>query len=299
MTYVFICIDFDRDYAIPIKNFRHAVSDNKKDESEEIIRDPELAISLNGTVQSFYPLITYLINKQIPTTFYYEARTLTLFKRKHSNLFNMLNQPFFEHGLHGYDHEDLTGEDTGIAFSKTEEFELLKSGKLKIKNLLSTEIQGFRAPYMRLSSNTIDILEELGFSYDSSIYKQSETGIFPYRTKKNIIEFPVIKTPKESSMKGMYTYLWPLFEKTRSEEEVVKNYIQILKNSKENDSYISINLHSWHFAYNISQKKYLSEIETQKNIKLLTNLIDDLKEHGAIISTPILWMEKTNHFNVI
>ena len=152
---------------------------------------------------------------------------------------------------------------------------------------------------MRLSSNTIDILEELGFSYDSSIYKQSETGIFPYRTKKNIIEFPVIKTPKESSMKGMYTYLWPLFEKTRSEEEVVKNYIQILKNSKENDSYISINLHSWHFAYNISQKKYLSEIETQKNIKLLTNLIDDLKEHGAIISTPILWMEKTNHFNVI
>ncbi|MCE7742551.1 MAG: polysaccharide deacetylase family protein [Candidatus Heimdallarchaeota archaeon] len=296
MSYVFICIDFDRDYAIPMDKHKHAVSNIIKNESEEITKDPELSVSLKGTIESFNPLITYLNDNKVPTTFYHEARSLKLFNKLQQNSFSKLNQPFFEHGLHGYDHEDLTGEETGIKFSEDEEFELLQSAKKEIENLLSTEVHGFRAPYMKLSSNTIDILSKLEFTHDSSIYKQSEAGIFPYKINDDIIEFPVIKTPKESVMKGMYTYLWPLFEGKRSEEEVVKNYVQILKNSKDKNSYISINLHSWHFAYFISQNRYLTKTEIQKNVVAFTNLIDKLEEHGAMISTPTRWLEENNLF---
>ncbi|MHA1202888.1 MAG: polysaccharide deacetylase family protein [Candidatus Heimdallarchaeaceae archaeon] len=296
MGYIFICIDFDRDYAVPMNQRKHAVSDIIKSESEEITMDPELSVSLKGTIESFTPLITYLNDNKVPTTFYHEARSLKLFNKLEQNSFSKLNQPFFEHGLHGYDHEDLTGEDTGIKFSENEEFELLQRAKEEVENLLSTEVHGFRAPYMKLSPNTIDILSKLKFTHDSSIYKQSETGIFPYKINEDIIEFPVIKTPKESIMKGMYTYLWPLFEGKRSEEEVIRSYVQILKNSKEENSYISINLHSWHFAYNISQNRYLTETEIKRNILSFTNLIGELEEHGAVISTPTCWLEESNLF---
>ncbi len=294
MVYIFICIDFDRDYALPMEKHKHAVSDIIKNESEEITRDPELSASLKGTVESFNPLITYLNQKKVPTTFYYEVRSLKLFKKSHQNLFNKLNQPYFEQGLHGYDHEDLTGEDTGIKFSEREEFELLQGAKKEVEDLLSTEVLGFRAPYMKLSPNTINILSRLNFTYDSSVYQQSEEGIYPHKMNMEIVEFPVIKTPKESAMKGMYTYLWPLFEEKRSEEEIIANYIQLLRNSKEKNAYISINLHSWHFAYKISEKRYVSESEIQRNINAFTTLIEKLEEQSAVMSTPTSWLQENN-----
>jgi peptidoglycan/xylan/chitin deacetylase (PgdA/CDA1 family) len=242
-------------------------------------------------VESSKHFFTYLIENKIPTTFYHEARSLKLFKENHQNLFYILKQPFFEHGLHGYDHEDLTGEDTGVKLSREEEFELLKSAKTEIESILSTKTYGFRAPYMKLSKNTINILNEIDFVYDSSIYKLSEKGISPYRINENIIEFPVIKTPKESLMKGMYTYLWPLFEGKRSEEEIIQSYVQILKKTENMDSYISINLHSWHFSYNISQRRYLAETEILRNIRSFTRLLEELKKHGGVISVPTLWLK--------
>lgn len=296
MVYIFICIDFDRDYAIPLQNHKHAISNVLKSESEEITNNPEFSASIKGTIESFNPLMTYLNDFKIPTIFYYEARSLNLFNRLQKKQFKLLKRHYFEHGVHGYDHEDLSGEDTGVKFSKNEETELLKNAKKEVEDLLSTEIYGFRAPYMKLSSNTIEILSKLGFKHDSSIYKSSERGIIPYRIDENITEFPVIKTPKESEMKGMYTYLWPLFEGKRSKEEVIQNYIHIYKNSVEKNSYVSINLHSWHFAYNISQNCYLSETKIQENIDTFTKLIKELEKENVLISTPTLWLEENNQF---
>lgn len=295
MVFIFICIDFDRDYAVPMEGYKHAVSKVLKDESNEDLRNPELAVSLRGTVESATLLFPYLKNNRVPTTFYYEARTLNLFKSKYPRLFDLLKQPFFEHGLHGYDHEDLTGEESGIKFSHEEEYALLKSAKEEVERLLSTTIYGFRAPYMKLSKNTLPILSRLGFNYDSSIYRETETGINPYKTSDNLIEFPVIKTPKKS-MGGMYTYLWPLFEGKRTEEEIIRNYVQIVRNSEKKKSYFSINLHSWHFAYNISQNRFLAKEEIQENINSFTKLVEELIDQDCILSTPIHWLEESGSF---
>ncbi len=293
MIYIFLCVDFDRDAAFPTLGHKHAVSKPKQTETQDILTDPEKSAEIQGSIEGFDKILSFLIQKKLPTVFYFEARTIDLTSKKYPEFLKRLNQPYFEMGVHGYDHEDLVGKETGMPLESQEEFNLIKKAKDKIEELFSTEIIGFRAPYMRVSENTQKILMDLGFVYDSSIYQESDKSIVPYSDECGLIEFPVIKTPKESLMKGMYTYLWPLFEGKRGIKEIVSNYIQLIYNSTENNSYISINLHSWHFAYNVEQNCYLSQKEIRKNAEFLIKLIVKLDEiEGVHFSTPKLWLEE-------
>ena len=205
----------------------------------------------------------------------------------------MFKQSFFEYGIHGYDHEDLTGEDTGLSLNMEEEASIIKKAKDELEGLFLTKIIGFRAPYMKLTSNTLKILSTLGFIHDSSVYKESKSGIKPYRTTEGVVEFPVIKTPKESPMKGMYTYLWPLFENKRTLEDTIDNYVHLVNNTINRNSFISINLHSWHFAYNIEQNRFLSKEEIEKNIQAFNSIISALeKNEDVVFSTPKKWLNE-------
>jgi peptidoglycan/xylan/chitin deacetylase (PgdA/CDA1 family) len=265
---------------------------------QDILADPEKSAEIQGSIEGFGQVLSVLIQKKLPTVFYFEARTIDLISKRHPEFLERLNQPFFEMGVHGYDHEDLVGEETGLPLEKQEEFNLIKKAKERVEELFSTKVIGFRAPYMRLTENTRKILVDLDFVYDSSIYQESDKAIIPYSDEHGRIEFPVIKTPKESLMKGMYTYLWPLFEGKRGIKEIISNYIQLIHNSTEDGAYISINLHSWHFAYNIEQNCYLSQKEIRKNTEFLIKLIAKLEElEGVQFSTPKLWLEENELLN--
>jgi peptidoglycan/xylan/chitin deacetylase (PgdA/CDA1 family) len=293
LVYIFLCVDFDRDAAFPALGHKHAVSKPRQAEIQDVLTDPEKSAEIQGSVEGFGQILSFLIQRKLPTSFYFEARTIELISKRHPEFLKRLNKSFFEMGAHGYDHEDLVGEETGIPFEKQEEFNLIKKAKEKIEELFSTKIIGFRAPYMRLSENTQKVLMDLDFVYDSSIYQESDKAIIPYSDEHGLIEFPVIKTPKESLMKGMYTYLWPLFEGKREIKEIVSNYIQLIHNSTEDNSYISINLHSWHFAYNVELNCYLSQKEIRQNTEFLIKLITKLEEvEGVHFSTPKLWLEE-------
>lgn len=293
MIYIFLCVDFDRDAAFPVIGHKHAVSKPRQAEIQDILTDPEKSAEIQGSIEGFDQILSFFIQKKLPTVFYFEARTIDLISKRHPEFLERLNQTFFEKGVHGYDHEDLIGEETGMPLESQEEFNLIKKAKERIEELFSTEVTGFRAPYMRLSENTLKTLMDLGFVYDSSIYQESDKAINPYSDEHGMIEFPVIKTPKESLMKGMYTYLWPLFEGKREINEIVNNYIQLIHNSTEDNSYISINLHSWHFAYNVEQNCYFSLKEIRKNTDFLIKLITKLEEvEGIHFSTPKLWLEE-------
>ena len=293
MVHIFICVDFDRDYGCPITHLKHAVSKPIQLHNPELINNPQDATSIRGTAEGFDLFIQYLLDEKLPTTFYFEARSINIFNDRYAEKTKLFKLPLFELGVHGYDHEDLTGEETGIKFTKQEEEEIIKKAQTNLEALFSTKMIGFRAPYMRITNNTTDILSNLGFTYDSSIYQESMEAIHPYPINEDLIEFPVIKTPKESPMKGMYTYLWPLFEGNREIEDTIKNYLRIVENSKDLDSYISINLHSWHFAYNKKQDRYLSTEDIVYNINMFEKLISTLSETEEVIfSTPGKWIKK-------
>jgi peptidoglycan/xylan/chitin deacetylase (PgdA/CDA1 family) len=293
VVHVFICVDFDRDYGIPIAHLKHAVSKPIHLHNPELIQNPLDAISIRGTTEAFDLLMHYILEEKLPTTFYFEARSINLFNSRYPEETKLFKHPLFELGVHGYDHEDLTGEETNIKFTFQEEEEVIKKAQMDLEVMFSTKMVGFRAPYMRITDNTTSILSKLGFAYDSSIYQESVCAIQPHPINNGLIEFPVIRTPKESSMKGMYTYLWPLFEGSRNIEDTIENYLKIIENSRDTDSYISINLHSWHFAYNIKQDRYLPTEDIVHNINNFEKLISALKETGSVIfSTPGEWLEK-------
>ncbi len=277
VTAIMICIDFDRDAAFPYKNKPFAVSKAiaEFETAEEI--NISNALTYKGTEKSFPLLMNFLIENSIPVTFFFEARTLKKFSEHYLSFWPLINQKFFEFGSHGYDHEDLPGKETNCPFTREQEYKCLENSKKQIEKIIKNKVRGFRAPYMRLSNNTLSIIKELGFKYDSSNYLESIKSIKPFLLDE-LHEFPVIKTPKHSSMNGMYTYLWPMFEAKRTVKETINNYITLVKNSKDNDGYISINLHSWHFAYKVDDNKYLTSKEIENNIDKLRQLIFSLKK---------------------
>ncbi|MFH1045769.1 MAG: polysaccharide deacetylase family protein [Candidatus Omnitrophota bacterium] len=82
-----------------------------------------------------------------------------------------------EIGLHGSDH------DIALAYRRKDEIkEKIKRGMAK----LPVAVQGFRSPALSTSQDLFEVLEELGFKYDSSLYALSPFGqatesLFPYQ----------------------------------------------------------------------------------------------------------------------
>lgn len=64
--------------------------------------------------------------------------------------------------LHGYDHTAPIEMENGEFRRKTQE------AKEKLERLFGITVKGYRAPYFSLDNSRLDILTELGFTYDSS-----------------------------------------------------------------------------------------------------------------------------------
>jgi peptidoglycan/xylan/chitin deacetylase (PgdA/CDA1 family) len=94
-----------------------------------------------------------------------------------------------EIGYHGYHHESVL--DIPIA----EERELMTRGIAVLESTFGEPPRGNRSPPFALGPNTADLLEELGFEYDSSLFGHDE----PYRPRvptvggrlRDFVELPV------------------------------------------------------------------------------------------------------------
>jgi peptidoglycan/xylan/chitin deacetylase (PgdA/CDA1 family) len=94
-----------------------------------------------------------------------------------------------EVGYHGYHHESV------LALPAAEERELMQRGMARLEELFGERPRGNRSPPFALGPNTADLLEELGFEYDSSLFGHDE----PYRPRvpsvggrlRDFVELPV------------------------------------------------------------------------------------------------------------
>ena len=116
--------------------------------------------------------------------------------RRHANLIKHIHSLGHEIACHGYSHHVIYGQNPK---SFREDVEKAKN---ILEDIIGEEVIGYRAPTYSITKNTLwalDILEELGFQYDSSIFPiyHDNYGIpdaprLPHKLPgRSLAEFPI------------------------------------------------------------------------------------------------------------
>jgi len=197
----------------------------------------------------------------IKATFFAEARTL-------ENISVSFGKN--EVAMHGLDHEDMTGEVSGIPLNEDELYDIMETSAKIIKERTGTAPKGFRAPYMRINETITNILPKFGVRYDSSLYADLKDTMYPYDLGNGVKEIPV-PVGRDNNGKKIFAYLWPMHEGLREHNE----YAEMANTVKE--GVLTIATHSWHITESISGG-VMNEARKQENIgnvrKLLTSVLD-------------------------
>jgi peptidoglycan/xylan/chitin deacetylase (PgdA/CDA1 family) len=140
-------------------------------------------------------------------------------------------------GLHGYDHEDLTGGSTGVQMSPSAVSEALAKGFDAVSDAISRPVC-FRAPYMACDETVLEAVSGLGILHDSSFYSDGPRG--PYGTSFGITEHPVPKG-RDAEGKTIAAYLWPMHEGRRPPADYIR-----FADTAEGDFVLAD--HTWHMV---------------------------------------------------
>jgi polysaccharide deacetylase family protein (PEP-CTERM system associated) len=148
---------------------------------------------LASSIESNTSIILNLLNQNnTKATFF----CLGWIAQRHGSLIKRICKDGHEIACHGYSHQVIYKQNLD-AFRE----DVAKSKKI-IEDITGKPVLGYRAPTYSVTEKTLwalDILEELGFTYDSSIFPvyHDNYGIpsaprFPYRIEgKNLVEFPI------------------------------------------------------------------------------------------------------------
>lgn len=149
MTRFCFTVDLDRDVNIPVPGRRAAGSIDRG--SGDL---PRFSSSISG----LETLVGILDETGMPCTFFCEGRTMEMI----SDRAGLLDG--FEIGLHGYDHEDMSG------LTRQEAVGVLEDGISAIRDATGRTPVCFRAPYMRPPDDLAHVLPQVGIRMDSSLY---------------------------------------------------------------------------------------------------------------------------------
>lgn len=115
-------------------------------------------LSFGRYLRSLNTMVNVLESYEAKATLPITAITL---QRHAKELETYISSDLLEWAMHGYVHVDYT------ALSPEVVDEHLKKG-IEIFNEAGIEVQGFRAPYLRVNEGVLSALEKAGFRYDSS-----------------------------------------------------------------------------------------------------------------------------------
>jgi len=134
-----------------------------------------------------------LDREKIPATFFVPAATFQL----HPELVNQLQErPQHELGFHSQVHENP------LTLSAAQEREVYARAMRALEGLFGKRPVGFRSAAWDLSPATIDIVNEMGFLYDSSMMADDQ----PYRLMANGEDTGLVELPVEWILDD-----WPYF----------------------------------------------------------------------------------------
>ena len=207
----------------------------------------------------------------IKGTFFWEGRTAEVLSES-MDLKGLMKK--HEVALHGYDHEDFAGKETGLPLDRQSTRAVLDKGTGVLDRVFGKEERGFRAPYQRVTDVLLDELHALNFPYDSSETAELSDGqVRPYRNKNGLPEVPVCWS-RDGRGKRIVSYLWPYHEGKRP----ISDYLDLADGFQE--GLLVIATHSWHPV-----ESYCSGLRTsddvEKGIADLRSLLEHIERSGC------------------
>lgn len=135
-------------------------------------------------------------------------------------------------GLHGYDHEDMTGlSDEALEDVVRKSFSAVSDGVGRPTC--------FRAPYMTADGRVLEAVRATGIRDDSSFYTSAD-GPWSGYEMSGMTEHPVARS-RDGRGKVIAAYLWPMHEGKRDS----RDYIEMAEGI---EGELVLADHSWHLA---------------------------------------------------
>lgn len=187
-------------------------------------------------------LLAMLEDLDVQATFFMEGETAEVLAQD-VDLKDLLRG--HEVAAHGYAHEDLTGESTGIVPSQQWLDAIIGRSLATLEDLMGSRPVGFRAPYQHINDLVAEVLRRRDFLYDSTLFAEASSGLRPYRLPSGLIEMPLAQG-RDRRGRRMQSYLWPLHEGRRTEED----YLDLL--SRHEEGLFILADHSWHVVESLT-----------------------------------------------
>jgi peptidoglycan-N-acetylglucosamine deacetylase len=153
-----------------------------------------------------------------------------------------------EVAAHGYAHEDLTGESTGVVPSEEWLDALVGRSMASVEDLVGRRPRGFRAPYQHVNDLVLRVLARRGFAYDSTLFGEIGQGVRPYHVLPNLVEVP-LSQGRDGRGNRIQSYLWALHEGRRQ----IGDYAHLM--SHHDEGLMVLADHSWHVAESLSGER--------------------------------------------
>jgi peptidoglycan/xylan/chitin deacetylase (PgdA/CDA1 family) len=203
----------------------------------------------------------------VQATFFAESRTL----REMGDSVSILQG--HEVASHAVEHEDLTGEGSGVSVDDQELRRIIVQGREEVKDLIGVPPVGFRAPYQHVDGRILDMLMDCGFRYDSSLTLPIQDGVLrPHRLPNGLCEFPVAEA-RDVAGKRIVSYLWPMHEGRRKAQD----YMQMMDGLQ--DGLLVMATHTWHMTESYARGA-LDLAETRMNLENVRSILEHALDSG-------------------
>jgi peptidoglycan/xylan/chitin deacetylase (PgdA/CDA1 family) len=197
-------------------------------------------------------------------TFFAEARTLETIECS-----NYLDG--HEVGMHGLDHEDLTGCND-VALTGDMIVAILDRASQIVTDTVGTKPRCFRAPYMKTDDFVMGCLPGLGIEYDSSLYAPLSECLIPEKLDNGVTEVRVADD-LDSEGKKMSAYLWPMHEGRRHPD----HYLELA--SRADKGVFTLATHTWHMCESRKDGR-MDDARIRENMASLKKVLEDLIDMG-------------------
>jgi peptidoglycan/xylan/chitin deacetylase (PgdA/CDA1 family) len=190
-------------------------------------------------------LVELLGDLGIRGTFFWEGRAAEVLATD-LDLADMMRG--HEVAAHGYEHEDLTGESTGVRPSGEWLDAIVGRSLSSVERVFGVRPDGFRCPYQHINGDVARVLMQRGLRYDSTLFGEVGPGLRPYPLEGELMEVPLAQC-REVGGRRLQSYLWPMHEGRRGPDD----YLRLL--SSHSEGLLVLADHSWHLAESLGGER--------------------------------------------